>query len=170
MCRIPYCWVVFIIWSQDPFTRMHLKGHNMHFEAHYFISGNYKNKFEYFTAVKHISCLVLSTAAAPSQTLFLSSCLFKTQSPLIGLLTHAWPSITINNRAAVWNLFLHTKLTDPNVWLHDVKESTAGRPTRRSRSSVFGGREEFPVGVDFQDLLQSQELIKKQKKSIIILL
>lgn len=49
-----------------------------------------------------------------SETLCFCFCLFKTeantQTPLIGWLTHAWPSNSNNNRAAVLNQFSRAKL------------------------------------------------------------
>ena len=67
---------------------------------------------------KHTSFLILSGAAA----LYPLSCLFKTQSALIGQITHAWGSSANSDRAAALNQFSSAKLAiNPiDVWRGDV--------------------------------------------------
>ena len=75
-------------------------------------------------------------------------------SPTMGLLKHAWASITNNDRAVVLNQFLHTKLDAKGmdfanvwhgevVWRPKVTELKASLAGRHFRSSVFCGREEL---------------------------
>ena len=94
-------------------------------------------------------------------------------SPLIGQLTHAWPSSTYKNRAAVLSQFLRTKLPAKRklcinvglcdiVWCQKVMELKAGLLMRRFRSSIFCGREELPFELlCFQDILHANEQIYK---------
>ena len=84
-------------------------------------------------------------------TVFYRSCLFKApQCPLIGQLTHAWPSPANSNRAAVHNQFLWAKPATRQkmckcvtLWCHKVTELKAGLLTKHFRSSVFCWREEL---------------------------
>ena len=108
---------------------------------------------------KHISCIILSSAAALYSPLCLKQCVFapglfkarlqNIQSALIGQPTHSTEN---NNRAAELNQFLrsyaklatcHMKMYNVVTWCHKVQEFKVGLLTRHFRSNVFCGQEEL---------------------------
>ena len=93
--------------------------YNAYFQVHNLILCYYLNWFTCYGSHKKHQCSHTvqwnSTVAPPVWNVLapvsLRTTLPDTQSHLIGQLTHAWPSTTNNNRAAVLNQFRHAKLS-----------------------------------------------------------